>query len=180
MASPSPRSPFERPRLGSFAELADLKGLLVGAGSVLTATQVDQVVDAGARFVVSPGLSTSVVQRCRGHGIAVLPGIATASELMLAAALGLSEVKFFPAGLLGGPAGITALAAPVPGIQFMPSGGVSPLNQDDYLSLPTVPAVSGSWMVDRALLHTGDYPAITNRSSAAITAALRTPPGSVG
>ena len=163
--------------LGSIAELADLDGLLVGAGSVVTPDQVDQVVDVGARFVVSPGLSASVVERCREHGIAVLPGIATASEVMQAVALGLTEVKFFPAGLLGGPAGITALAAPFPGIHFMPSGGVSSLNQDDYLSLPMVPAVSGSWMVDRALLHAGDYSAITARSSAAITAALRTTPG---
>ena len=161
--------------LSSITELAGLEGLLVGAGSVLTAAQVDQVVDAGARFVVSPGLSTEVVQRCRERGVVTLPGIATPSELMHAVALGLTEVKFFPAALLGGPAGIKALAAPFAGVLFMPSGGVTPVNQDDYLSLPMVPAVSGSWMVDRALLRAGDYAAITARSSAAIANASTHP-----
>src|SRR4051812_26273302 len=82
---------------------ADLPGMHVGAGSVLVPAQVDQVVEAGARFVVSPGLSAEVVQRCRTLGVPPLPGVATATDLMAATALGLDEVKFFPAGLLGGP-----------------------------------------------------------------------------
>lgn len=87
----------------------------VGAGSVLTPDQVDQVVDAGARFVVSPGIAVPVLQHCRDHGVPALPGTATASDLMAAVAAGLREVKFFPAGLLGGPAAIAALAAPFRG-----------------------------------------------------------------
>ena len=148
-----------------------LPELTVGAGSVLTTDHVDQVVDAGARFVVSPGLHTPVVARCAELGVPTLPGVATASELMTAVNLGLNVVKFFPAGLLGGPAAIKALSAPFPMVSFLPSGGVGPDNLADYLSLPSVPSVSGSWMVDPALIHTRDWAEITRRSAAAVAAA---------
>lgn len=157
--------------LAGITAIADLPGLHVGAGSVLTATQVDQVVDAGARFVVSPGLSAAVVERAHERGVPALPGIATASDLMAAVDLGLDEVKIFPAGLLGGPAMITALAAPFPQLRFMPSGGVSAATMTDYLSLPMVPAVSGSWMVDRELLRRNRYDEVTRLSAAAISQA---------
>lgn len=142
--------------------------LLVGAGSVLVADQVDQVVDAGARFIVSPGLSVEVLDRAKLRQVPALPGVATASDLMVAAARGLSEVKIFPAGLLGGPAFIKALSAPFPGMTFMPSGGVSIDNMADYLTLPTVPAVSGSWMVDPALLREGRWDEVTARAATAM------------
>ena len=122
--------------------------LYVGAGSVLVADQVDQVVDAGAQFVVSPGLSVDVLARSQQRGVPALPGVATASELMTAVGLGLEEVKFFPAGLLGGPAAIRALTAPFTDMSFMPSGGVNADNMTDYLAISAVPAVSGSWMVE--------------------------------
>ncbi len=147
------------------AELPDLK---VGAGSVLVPGQVDQVVSAGARFVVSPGLSVGVVERARALGVPALPGVATASELMTAVGLGLTEVKFFPAGLLGGPAAIRALSAPFPGVRFMPSGGVSATTMADYLAVPAVPSVSGSWMVEPALLRDGRWDEVTARSAAAM------------
>jgi 2-dehydro-3-deoxyphosphogluconate aldolase/(4S)-4-hydroxy-2-oxoglutarate aldolase len=153
--------------------LATLPDMHVGAGSVLVPHQVDQVVEAGARFVVSPGLSVEVVQRCHALGVPPLPGVATASDLMTASALGLDEVKFFPAGLLGGPAAIRALAAPVTRMSFMPSGGVNADNMGDYLAVPAVPAVSGSWMVDPALLRDGRWEEVTARSSAAIETAGR-------
>lgn len=157
--------------LAGIRAIADLSGVHVGAGSVLTAAQVDQVVDAGARFVVSPGLSVAVVERARQRGVPALPGIATASDLMAAVDLGLDEVKIFPAGLLGGPAMITALAAPFPRLHFMPSGGVSAATMTDYLSLPMVPAVSGSWMVDRDLLRGNRFDEVTRLSAAAISRA---------
>ena len=148
-----------------------LPELTVGAGSVLTTEHVDRVVAAGARFVVSPGLHAAVVTRCHDHAVPALPGVATASELMTAVNLGLSEVKFFPAGLLGGPAAIKALSAPFPGLAFLPSGGVSPENMAAYLALPCVPAVSGSWMVDPGLVRDGRWAEITRRSRGAIDTA---------
>lgn len=154
--------------LDSIRRLADVPGLHVGAGSVLVAEQVDQVVDAGARSVVSPGLSRAVVQRSRALDVPVLPAVATGSELMSAVELGLTEVKFFPAGILGGPAAIKALSAPFPNMSFMPSGGVNPDTMADYLALPAVPAVSGSWMVDPALLRSGRWEEVTVRSADAM------------
>ena len=151
-------------------------GLRVGAGSVLTPGHVDRVVDAGATFVVSPGLSPAVVDRAREHGVDVLPGVATPSELMAATALGFDEVKLFPAGLLGGPAYVEALSAPFPGVRFVPSGGVSPRTLAGYLAVPAVRMVSGSWMVARPLLASGDWAQVTALSAAAVRAAAQ--PGS--
>lgn len=151
--------------------LAATPGLQVGAGSVLVAEQVDRVVDAGAEFIVSPGLSRAVVERARALDVPALPAVATGSELMTAVELGLTEVKFFPAGLLGGPAAITALAAPFPGMSFMPSGGVNPTTMTDYLALQAVPAVSGSWMVEPGLLRNGQWSEVTARSTDAMTTA---------
>jgi 2-dehydro-3-deoxyphosphogluconate aldolase / (4S)-4-hydroxy-2-oxoglutarate aldolase len=153
--------------------LAALPELYVGAGSVLVPDQVDQVVAAGARFVVSPGLSVAVLDRARALDVAALPGIATASDLMIAVGHGLTEVKFFPAGLLGGPAAIRALAEPFRGMSFMPSGGVNAGNLADYLAVPAVPAVSGSWMVDPQLIRDNHWEEITRRSSAAVKLAAR-------
>ena len=160
--------------LEAIRRVAGLEGLHVGAGSVLVPDQVDQVVAAGARFVVSPGLSATVVRRCRAAGVAVLPGVATASELMAATALGLTEVKFFPAAQLGGPAAIRALAAPFRHMAFLPSGGVGPDTMADYLALPSVPAVSGSWMVDPALLREGRWAEVAARSADAVKRAAGT------
>jgi 2-dehydro-3-deoxyphosphogluconate aldolase/(4S)-4-hydroxy-2-oxoglutarate aldolase len=154
--------------LDAIRRLAGMQGLHVGAGSVLVAEQVDQVVDAGARFIVSPGLSRKVVERSRALDVPALPAVATGSELMSAVELGLSEVKFFPAGILGGPAAIEALAAPFPNMSFMPSGGVNPDTMTDYLALPCVPAISGSWMVDPALLCSGLWDEVTSRAADAM------------
>lgn len=148
-----------------------VEGLTVGAGSVLTPEHVDRVVAAGAEFVVCPGLSTAVVERARAHGVPICPGVATASELMAAVALGLEEVKLFPAGLLGGPAYVKALSAPFPGLRFLPSGGVSAANLADYLALECVTRVSGSWMVARDLLARGDWQRVTELSTEAVTLA---------
>ncbi|MDT7580326.1 MAG: 2-dehydro-3-deoxyphosphogluconate aldolase / (4S)-4-hydroxy-2-oxoglutarate aldolase [Pseudonocardiales bacterium] len=159
--------------LEAIRRLAALPDLHVGAGSVLVPDQVDEVVAAGARFVVSPGLSVDVVGRCRALDVPALPGVATASDLMTATALGLSEVKFFPAGLLGGPAAIRALTAPFTRMSFMPSGGVNADTMADYLAVPAVPAVSGSWMVEPGLLRAKDWDEVTARSAAAIARAGR-------
>lgn len=139
--------------------LADRGDLLAGAGTVLTAGQVDRAVDAGAAFVVSPGLSRAVIERCAERGVLVLPGAVTATEVQTALEWGLTTVKFFPAESSGGAAAIKALAAPFGGVGFMPTGGIGPANLADYLGLPAVRGVGGSWMVPRDTL--GDTEHVT-------------------
>lgn len=136
--------------------LADRDDLVVGAGTVLTPAQVDEAVAAGAVFVVSPGLSRGVVERCREHGVLALPGAVTATEVQAALEIGISTVKFFPAGTAGGAAAIAALAAPFAGVTFVPTGGIGPDDLADYLRLPAVVAVGGSWMVPRDRIRAGD------------------------
>jgi len=131
--------------------------ILVGAGTVLTVAQVDQAVAAGASFVVSPGLSRAVVERCQDKGVLALPGAVTATEVQAALELGITTVKFFPAGTSGGAAAIKALAAPFGDVRFVPTGGVGPKNLAEYLAIPAVAAVGGSWMVPRNLVKSGDF-----------------------
>ena len=131
--------------------------VLVGAGTVLTVQQVDSAVAAGASYVVSPGLSRAVVERCGEHGVPVLPGAVTATEVQAALELGVSTVKFFPAGTSGGAKAIAALAAPFGGVSFVPTGGVGPANLHEYLALPSVHAVGGSWMVPKGLVAAREF-----------------------
>ncbi|TFD46916.1 bifunctional 4-hydroxy-2-oxoglutarate aldolase/2-dehydro-3-deoxy-phosphogluconate aldolase [Cryobacterium frigoriphilum] len=138
--------------LDTIRRMAARGDMLVGAGTVLTADQVDQVVDAGASFVVSPGFSLEVVERCHRHGVSVVPGVATATEVQAAVAAGLSHVKFFPAGKLGGRPMIETFAEPFAGVRFMPSGGVSAANVADYLASPAIFAAGGSWMASKSLI----------------------------
>ncbi len=153
--------------------LADRDDLLVGAGTVLTPAQVDQAVAAGAAFVVSPGLSRAVVERCREHGVLTLPGAVTATEIQAALELGLSTVKFFPAGTSGGPAAVAALAAPFAGVTFVPTGGIGPEGLADYLRLPVVVAVGGSWMVPRDRIRAGDMTGIRRLTADAVARAAQ-------
>lgn len=145
--------------------------LLVGAGTVLTTDQVDAAVAAGAQYVVSPGTSRAVVERCQEHGIAVLPGAVTATEIQAALELGLSTVKFFPAGTSGGAPAIAALAAPFVGVSFVPTGGVGTGNLGEYLALSAVAAVGGSWMVPKNLVNAGEFGQITQLTSDAVSLA---------
>lgn len=131
--------------------------ILVGAGTVLTVAQVDQAVEAGASFVVSPGLSRAVVERCQEKGVLALPGAVTATEVQAALELGITTVKFFPAGTSGGAAAIKALAAPFGDVRFVPTGGVGSRNLAEYLAIPAVAAVGGSWMVPRNLVTSGNF-----------------------
>ena len=157
----------------ALAELAGNSNLLVGAGTVLTADQVDRAVDAGAAFIVSPGLDDAVVARARERDVPIIPGVATATEIMAAHELGLSTLKFFPASVCGGTAAIKALGAPFPDVSFVPTGGVGPKNLTEYLSLANVAAVGGSWMVSRDLVAAGDFAAITRLSREAVESAAR-------
>lgn len=136
--------------------LAARGDILVGAGTVLTPADVDTAVDAGAAFVVSPGLSRAVVDRCFERGVLAIPGAVTATEVQAARELGFDTVKFFPAEPAGGASAISALAAPFAGMSFVPTGGISAANLDSYLALPSVIGVGGSWMVPRDLVHAHD------------------------
>lgn len=130
--------------LGTMAARSDL---LVGAGTVLTLDQAKAAVDRGARFIVSPGMSPSLVDWCLARQVPIIPGCATATEIQLALERGLDTVKFFPAEQLGGVKMLATLAAVFQNMHFMPTGGISPGNLLDYLALPQVVACGGSWLV---------------------------------
>ncbi len=144
----------------SIRAMADRGDVLVGAGTVLTPAQVDEAVAAGARYIVSPGTSRAVVERAQEHGVPVLPGAITATEVQAALELGLTTVKFFPAGTSGGAPAIAALAAPFGAVRFVPTGGVGAKNLGEYLALPSVAAVGGSWMVPRDRVRAGDFDSV--------------------
>lgn len=163
---------------GAQAALTALKALpelVVGAGTVVRPEQVDSAVEAGAQFLVSPGLSAAVVERAQAVGVPILPGVATPSDIMAALALGLDIVKLFPAATLGGPSAIKAFSAPFPGLRFVPTGGISAATVGDYLALPSVIAAGGSWMVERSLIEAEDWAEITRRTAEAVELAVQTP-----
>lgn len=155
----------------SIRAMSAVDGLIVGAGTVLNPGQVAQAVDAGAQFVVSPGLRRDVVLAAQAAGIPVLPGAVTPSEIMAAQELGLDTVKFFPANVYGGAAAIKALSAPFGDMRFVPTGGVSVGNLSDYLSLWCVPAVGGSWMVPVDLIREGAFDRVSELCRDAVAAA---------
>ena len=143
-------------------------GLSLGAGTVLTPEQAERAVAAGARFVVSPGFDEAVVVRCRELDVPVIPGIATASELMRALKAGLDTVKLFPAEALGGTRTLQALAAPFPQVRFLPTGGIGLAQLSDYLAHPSVLAVGGSWMATAAHLRHGRYDEVRRLTAEAV------------
>jgi 2-dehydro-3-deoxyphosphogluconate aldolase / (4S)-4-hydroxy-2-oxoglutarate aldolase len=150
---------------------AEQTRLLAGAGTVVRREQVDAAVEAGARFVVSPGLGRGVVERCMELGVPVIPGVATATEIMAALDLGLSLLKFFPAEASGGVPSLRALRGPFPDVRFVPSGGITAANSADYLALPSVLAVGGSWMVAPELIASGDFDAVERLAAEAVSLA---------
>jgi 2-dehydro-3-deoxyphosphogluconate aldolase/(4S)-4-hydroxy-2-oxoglutarate aldolase len=142
--------------------------LLVGAGTVLSPDQVDQAVDAGARFIVSPGFSAAVVARCRDRGVPVFPGVATSTEIQMALEAGIETVKFFPAEQLGGAPMVKALSAPFRSVRFIPTGGVSTASLPDYFALPSVLAIGGTWLVTPELLAARRWDDVTARTRFAL------------
>ncbi len=134
---------------------------IVGVGTVLDRAQAQRAVDAGARFLVSPGLDDGVVAVAQAAGLPVLPGVATASEAQRAWNMGLRHVKFFPAVQAGGLGMLKALSSVFSGLQFMPTGGVGPGNLAEFLGLPAVLACGGSWLTPANAVASGDDAAIT-------------------
>lgn len=143
-------------------------GLTVGAGTVLNPEQAERAVAAGARFVVSPGFDEDVIATCRELGVPVVPGIATATELMRALKAGLDTVKLFPAEALGGLPTLRALAAPFPQARFVPTGGIDAARLPAYLTHPAVLAVGGSWMATTGHLERGEYDQIRRLTAQAV------------
>ena len=142
----------------------EVEGAVVGAGTVTTASARQAVADAGARFAVSPGLID-------GEGVdgptPLLPGIATATELMRGLRAGFTHFKLFPANVVGGPAALKAFASPFPQATFCPTGGVDAKNAGDYLALPNVICVGGSWVAPADAVRAGDWGRITDLARAA-------------
>lgn len=120
---------------------------VVGAGTVITVEQVDACVTAGARFLVSPGWTPSLLDAMRASGVPFLPGVSTASEVVALLERGVRDMKFFPARAAGGTEYLRSLAGPLPQARFCPTGGIGPATAPEYLALPNVGCVGGSWMV---------------------------------
>ena len=142
----------------SIAEISkNFPQMFVGAGTVLTTEQVDRAVDAGAKFIVSPGFNPKVVEYCIKKGYPATPGIMTPTELEMALEFGLDVVKFFPAENAGGLKMIKAMAAPYTKMKFMPTGGINPQNVREYLQCDKILACGGSWMVKGDLINSGNF-----------------------
>jgi len=142
--------------------------LYVGAGTLWTAEQTMRAASAGAEFIVSPGIADAVQDVTASLRLPYLPGAQTASEMAHLVRRGIKAVKFFPAGPAGGPAALTALAAVFPELVFCPTGGISEATAPEYLCLPYVPCVGGSWLVTKALLAEGNWAAIQIMASRAV------------
>jgi 2-dehydro-3-deoxyphosphogluconate aldolase/(4S)-4-hydroxy-2-oxoglutarate aldolase len=130
----------------AIATIASRTNVCVGAGTVVASELVDRAVAAGAMFIVTPGFSARVVERCLELGIPVIPGVGGATDIMSAVAYGLTVVKVFPADALGGPRTVTALSGPFPNVRFVPTGGVTAGTATEYLAIDSVAAVGGSWI----------------------------------
>ncbi|WP_037546268.1 bifunctional 4-hydroxy-2-oxoglutarate aldolase/2-dehydro-3-deoxy-phosphogluconate aldolase [Spirochaeta lutea] len=142
--------------------------LLICAGTVLHIEDARAALDAGAELVVSPGFNADLVRFCLDQGAAVLPGVATPTEVEYGIRMGLTRLKLFPAGVLGGPSMLQALSGPYPGVRFVPTGGIGPGNLLEYLSLPNVLACAGSWMVPKSLVASQDWDGISRHLREAI------------
>ena len=141
--------------------------MLVGAGTVLTTEQADRAIDAGAEFIVAPGLNPKVVKHVLDKGYPMSPGIATATEIEAALDLGLTFVKFFPAEANGGLPMIKALAGPYTNVKYMPTGGVSAKNLAEYLAYDKIVCCGGTWMVKKDLVAAGNFAEIEKMSKEA-------------
>ena len=148
--------------------------MLVGAGTVLTVQQAEQAMRAGAQYIVAPGFDSAVVDWCQEHGVPVLPGAATPTEINMALARGVKLLKFFPSEEIGGVRMLKALYAPYQEVQFIPTGGIKAHNLAEYLVLPNVVACGGSWMATGSMISEGKFDEITRLSREARAIVHRT------
>ncbi|MEL6100811.1 MAG: bifunctional 4-hydroxy-2-oxoglutarate aldolase/2-dehydro-3-deoxy-phosphogluconate aldolase [Pseudomonadota bacterium] len=146
--------------------MAAVDGAVVGAGTVITAADAKAAKEAGAVFAVSPGATDRLIDACRDVELPLLPGAVTASEVMHLLERGIDMLKFFPAEAVGGAPALKSLAGPLPQASFCPTGGITPATYRDYLALPNVICVGGSWIVPKSDLDAGNWTAITDKASA--------------
>jgi len=153
------RTPVALEAIRAVADAVD--GAVPGAGTVLNARQFHQAVEAGSQFIVSPGTTQELLDVARKSPVPMLPGAATPSEVMALREEGYEVLKFFPAEQAGGAAYLKSLSSPLAGTLFCPTGGITPDNARDYLSLPNVVCVGGSWVAPTAMVEAGDWDGIT-------------------
>lgn len=153
--------------LDAIRAMAEVPGGVVGAGTLLTAGDVKAAKAAGARFGVSPGATDRIIAACAEAELPLLPGAATATEVMVLLEKGFTVQKFFPAEASGGAAALAAIGAPIPQVKFCPTGGVSMKNVADYLKLPNVLCCGGSWVAPKAAVQAGDWDQIETLARAA-------------
>lgn len=139
------------------AIISEVEGAIVGAGTILTAKQLDDVAALGCKFAVSPGFTKALLDAAKASPCPLLPGAASASEIMQLLDQGLNRLKFFPAEAAGGAAFLKSVASPLPEAKFCPTGGIGPLNAKTYLDLPNVLCVGGSWVVPKDAIAAGDW-----------------------
>lgn len=147
--------------LDAIRAMAQVPGGVVGAGTLLTPADVRAAKEAGAMFGVSPGSTPAVIDACIAEGLPLLPGAATATEVMLLLDQGYTVQKFFPAEQAGGAAYLKSLSSPLPQVRFCPTGGITPALAPDYLKLPNILCVGGSWVAPRDAILAGDWARIT-------------------
>ncbi|CAM3000703.1 bifunctional 4-hydroxy-2-oxoglutarate aldolase/2-dehydro-3-deoxy-phosphogluconate aldolase [Saccharomonospora xinjiangensis] len=136
---------------------AEVPGVVIGAGTVVTPDQARAAADAGAAFLVTPGTTDALLDAASDTGLPVLPGVSTVSEAMRLAERGFERLKFFPAEASGGVAALSAIGGPLPNLRFCPTGGITPSSAPRYLALPNVACVGGSWLTPKDALATRDY-----------------------
>ncbi len=153
--------------LHAIEAMSKVEGAIVGAGTVLNASQMEAARGAGARFAVSPGATPTIIDAARLNDMPLLPGAQTCSEIMALLEQGYSVQKFFPAEAIGGAAALKSIAGPLPQVTFCPTGGIKPARAPDYLELPNVVCVGGSWIAPQAALAAGDWQAITELARSA-------------
>ena len=163
------RTPAAIDCLGEIAR--NVPDAIIGAGTVLTPEQAEKVIDAGAQFIVCPGLHEEIVTMAQGAGLPIFPGISTATEAQSGWNMGLRTMKFFPASLAGGIPMLKALGAVFKGAKFMPTGGISAGNLAEYLAQPSVIACGGSWLTPKAAIESGNYAEVTRLAAEAVTIA---------
>ena len=153
--------------LDAIRAMADVAGGIVGAGTLLSPDDIRAAKDAGARFGVSPGATPRLIAASIEIGLPLLPGAATASEVMALWEQGYDMMKFFPAETAGGAPALKAIGAPIPQVSFCPTGGITPANAPSYLALPNVICAGGSWVAPKNMIATGDWAGITALAAAA-------------
>ncbi|MEG3626431.1 bifunctional 4-hydroxy-2-oxoglutarate aldolase/2-dehydro-3-deoxy-phosphogluconate aldolase [Streptomyces poriticola] len=146
---------------------AEVPDAVVGAGTVIRPGQVSEAVSAGARFLVGPGWTESLLEAMRASGVPFLPGVSTTSEVVALLEHGVREMKFFPAEAAGGTAYLRSLAGPLPQARFCPTGGIGPASAPEYLALPNVGCVGGSWMLPEEAVTARDWPRVEALARAA-------------